>query len=351
MGTDIEEGGVSEETSEELEGGSEGGESSDGRIGSEELAELQSAIAEDGGEAEEEGAARKPVDTPESRAKAREERALAAERARLKKREVARLDEAQAIIEKVKSYEQRREQELSQREANLKRMEREAAEAREQLLNAVRSGGLDALSALGLDLASLQAAEIEKHDPVVQSRTKAEKALAELEALKAEMKAEREAQLKAREAEEQQARMRHVQEARQHEQHALISFASSGDAGVPASVAAMATAATRNPLARRALIEAADTLAETYHEMYGELPTIRDLVAGLDGMLDFVQAPSVGSAPAQGAQRGQARTGRTMASPAMQVRESAPRELSEEERLNAELRELEEALQRDLAAG
>lgn len=351
MDPEIEDGGVSEETSEELETSVEGTEPSDDRIGKDALAELQNAIAEDGGEPEAEVAQGAKADTPEARAKAREERALAAEQARLKKRELVRLSEAEAYIEKVKSYEQRREQELSQREANLRRMEREATEAREQLLNAVRAGGLDALSALGLDLATLQAAEIEKHDPIVQTKTKAEKALAELEALKAEMKAEREAQLKAREAAEQQARLRHVQETRQNEQSALISFASSGDAGVPASVAAMAAAATRNPLARRALIEAADTLAETYHEMYGELPTIRDLVAGLDGMLDFVQAPSGGSAPAQGAQRGQARTGRTMASPAMQVRESAPRELSEEERLNAELRELEEALQRDLAAG
>lgn len=351
MDPEIEDGGVSDGTSEELETSGEGTEPSDDHIGKDALAELQNAIAEDGGEPEAEVAQGAKADTPEARAKAREERALAAEQARLKKRELARLSEAEAYIEKVKSYEQRREQELSQREANLRRMEREATEAREQLLNAVRAGGLDALSALGLDLATLQAAEIEKHDPVVQTRTKAEKALAELEALKAELRAERDAQVKARAEAEQQARLRHVQEARQNEQHALISFASSGDAGVPASVAAMATAATRNPLARRALIEAADTLAETYHEMYGELPTIRDLVAGLDGMLDFVQAPIVGSAPAQGAQRGQARTGRTMASPAMQVRESAPRELSEEERLNAELRELEEALQRDLSAG
>lgn len=350
---DIETGteGVSEETSEELGGGDEGAEPSDDRIGGDVIAELQGAIAEDGGETGEETPARAPVGTPEARAKAREERALAAERARLQKREAAKLDEAQAYIDKVRAYEQRRESELAQREANLKRMEREATEAREQLLNAVRNGGLDALSALGLDLATLQAAEIEKHDPVVQSKTKAEKALAELEALRAEMRAEREAQLKARETAEQEARRRQVHEARNQEQSALISFASSGDAGVPPSVAALAGAAQRNPLARRALIEAADTLAGTYHEMYGELPTIRDLVAGLDGMLDFVQAPSVGTAPAQGAPRGQARTGRTMASPTMQVRESAPRELSEEERLNAELRELEEALQRDLAAG
>jgi hypothetical protein len=322
------------------------------------LSELEGALEADKRDGDEEvegqtekapAAPKEPAPgTPEARAKEREARALAAEEARERKRELAKLSEAENYIERVRAAEQRRQAELDAREAQLRSMEGEAAQMREKLLEAVRKGGLGALEALGLDLATLQAEEIERLDPVAKTSKEAQRALAELNELKAQLKAEKEEAARMREESSRQARQRQVEEQRFNEQRTLISYAAQAES-VPPTVARLARSAESNPLARRTLIEAADTFAEAYYEVNGTLPVMKELVVGLDELLDFAHAPSNGMAQAAGGTRGQARTGRTMASPAMAMRDSAPRQLSDEEREQEELAELERSIKLDLS--
>lgn len=288
------------------------------------------------------------LSTPEGRAEARRQRAIAAEQQRRERRTEAQAREAEQRAQAAERAARHREQQAEQRlEAERQALARQQQEFREQVL----AGGITGLQRLGISPEELARVELEQTDPRFM--------VASLKQQIEDMR--REAAERRQQEEHRQAQAQRAEQKRQQENRLLAQQVPNAP-----HFTAVAERASKDPIARRILIAEADQFAQEYRETYGEMPEYREVAVELDRRLAVLQATrdaqatggvrapgdGVGAAQAtrganQSAQAKRPPNARALGASDVSDRVSPPRELSKEEREEEELRALAEAMRKD----